>query len=89
MNRLDHSIQKATVFNIINDLNALKSDIKNRRTPSDISEKIVLFCADMRKKDGALEASITKVEDNMWMVNEAHATLMELALEAKMVEVIK
>lgn len=87
MNRLDHSIQKATVFNIINDLGALKSP-RNRRTPSDITDKIVLFCAEMRKKDGALEASIYNVEDSMWMVNECHEALVKLAVDAKMIEVI-
>jgi len=87
MNRLDHSIQKATVFNIINDLGALKSP-RNRRTPSDITDKIVLFCAEMRKKDGALEASIYNVEDSMWMVNECHEALVALAVDAKMIEVI-
>ena len=87
MNRLDHQIQKATVFNIINDLGALKSP-KNRRTPSDITTKIVLFCEDMRRKDGALEASIYNVEENMWMVNECHEALVKLALDAHMIEVI-
>jgi hypothetical protein len=88
MNRLDHSIQKATVFNIINDLGALVSP-RNRRTPSDITTKIALFCAEMRKKDGALEASIAHTEDNMWMVNECHEALVKLAVEAHMIEVIK
>lgn len=87
MNRLDHQIQKANVFNIINDLGALKSP-RNRRTPSDITDKIVLFCAEMRKKDGALEASIYNVEDSMWMVNECHEALVALAVDAKMIEVI-
>jgi|LauGreDrversion4_2_1035121.scaffolds.fasta_scaffold170630_2 thiamine phosphate synthase YjbQ (UPF0047 family) len=88
MNRLDHSIQKATVFNIINDLGALVSP-RNRRTPSDITTKVALFCAEMRKKDGALEASIAHTEDNMWMVNECHEALVKLAVEARMIEVIK
>jgi hypothetical protein len=85
MNRLDHQILKATAFNIINDLGALKSP-KNRRTPSDITTKIVLFCAKMRKKDGALEASIYNVEDNMWMVNECYDSLLALGKSAKMLE---
>jgi hypothetical protein len=87
MNRLDHQMQKATVFNIINDLGAMKSP-RNRRTPSDITSKIVLFCAEMRKKDGALESSIYNVEENMWMVNECHEALVKLAVDAHMIEVI-
>lgn len=88
MNRLDHQIQKANVFNIINDLGAMVSP-RNRRTPSDITAKVTLFCAEMRKKDGALEASIAHTEDNMWMVNECHEALVALAVEARMIEVIK
>lgn len=87
MNRLDHQIQKATVFNIINDLGAMVSP-RNRRTPSDIRAKVELYCAEVRKKDGALESSINNVEENMWMVNECYDALVALALESKMIEVI-
>lgn len=85
MNRLDRNIVAATVATVLIDLDNMRSNIRDRRTPSDISNKIVLICSDLRRKDGALEASIADLEDHMWMVNTAYDKLMKIALDTHLV----
>ena len=90
MNRLDHSVIKHDVAKVIIDLtNIVNASVKPKRTPSDLTEKIVLICADLRRKNGALESEIADLEDYMWMADTAVERLMDIAMKYKMIEVIK
>jgi len=74
-----------TAVEVLNDLDAIKT-IRDRRTPSDLTAKIVLICADLRRKDGALEASIADLEDHMWMVSTAYEKLYAIAEATCLIE---
>jgi len=87
MNRLDRKIMAATVATVLNDLDNIKSGSKrDRRTPSDLVTAITLICSDLRKKDGALEASIADLEDHMWMVSTAYEKLLTIGEATHLVE---
>lgn len=89
MNRLDHSVIKHDVAKVIIDLtNIVNASVKPKRTPSDLTEKIVLICADLRRKNGALESELTDLEDHMWFCDTAVQRLKDIAVKYKMIEII-
>ena len=89
MNKLDHSIMKHDVFEVLKDLNNLRfSSVKQKRTPADLTEKITLICQDLRKKDGALDADITDLEDHMWYCDTALERLTGIAGKTRMIDIV-